>query len=52
MTWTATLDGLRTALDSLFGLRYRIAKCSQLLVVASPTTSNAYATAKVKFVPG
>jgi len=27
------------------------AKCSPELVVASPTTSNAYATAKVKFVP-
>ena len=26
-------------------------KCSPMLVVASPTTSNAYATAKVKFVP-
>jgi len=27
------------------------AKCSPTLVVASPTTNNAYATAKVKFVP-
>ena len=27
------------------------AKCSPMLVVASPTTSNAYATAKLKFVP-
>jgi len=26
-------------------------KCSPMLVVASPTTNNAYATAKVKFVP-
>jgi YVTN family beta-propeller protein len=49
--WTATLSASEPRWIHYSVCITGSAKCSPELVVASPTTSNAYATAKVKFVP-
>jgi virginiamycin B lyase len=49
--WTATLPASEPRWIHYSVCVTGSAKCSTALVAASPTTSNAYATAKVKFVP-